>query len=217
VLERGWAERAGLGWIGKNACLISRGMGSWLLLAEILSAAELAPDSPHAEFCGSCNACIDACPTDAISPPGVVDSTRCIAYWTIEHRGPVPERQRAGIGGWLFGCDECQEVCPWNLRFAAPADPALVGRRDDLDGLDPVEILELDEATFRARYEGTPLMRATFRGMRRNACIVLGNVGHAGALPALERALADPDPVVRDHAAWALERLRDRDAERRIG
>ena len=208
VLERAWAERAGVGWIGKNANLLTRDMGSWLLLGEILTTAALdADEGPHAEFCGSCTACLDACPTGAIESPGVVDAHRCISYWTIEHRGPIPEEKRSGLESWIFGCDVCQTVCPWNVSFAQATPPDKFARRDDLRGLDPEEILGLDEATFRIRYSGTALMRATWRGMRRNACIVLGNAGNSKSLGALRRALDDDDPVVRDHAAWAIARI----------
>jgi len=215
VLERAWAERAGLGWIGKNSNLLTRRMGSWLLLAEVLSCAEIEPDrGPHADHCGSCTACIDACPTDAIIHDGVVDSRRCIAYWTIEHRGVVPEQRRAGNGDWIFGCDVCQEVCPWNERFPTPRTTDLFERREDLGRLDPCETLALDEAGFRARYSGTSLMRAKWQGMRRNACIVLGNQRDASALPALTRALEDGDDVVREHAAWAIRVIGGADARR---
>jgi epoxyqueuosine reductase len=208
VLERAWAERAGLGWIGKNSCVLTRELGSFTLLGEILAVAEIEPDAgPHEDLCGTCTTCIDACPTAAIVGPGEIDARRCISYWTIEHRGSIPEAQRAGIGAWLFGCDVCQDVCPWNRRFAREVGPERFGRRDDLRGLDAVELLGLDEATFRARYSGTPLMRAKWEGMRRNACIVLGNLGDPRARDALRRALVDRDPVVREHAAWALERL----------
>jgi len=208
LLERAWAERAGIGWIGKNANLITRRMGSWLLLGEILTRAELPPDSgPHADFCGSCNACLDACPTDAILEPGIVDSERCISYWTIEHRGPLPEQRRAGVEDWIFGCDACQDVCPWNVRFATPKQGDPFESRDELRGLDPAQLLDLDEAAFRARYSGSSLMRAKWEGMRRNAALVLGNRGSDDALPALNRATRDADPVVRSHAAWARERI----------
>ncbi len=208
VLERAWAERAGLGWIGKNANLLTRELGSWLLLGEILTTAELVADEgPHADFCGTCTACLEACPTDAIVEPGVVDSSRCISYWTIEHRGPIPVERRAGIGDWIFGCDVCQDVCPWNESFAQSSarDPFEV--RPELAGFDPEELVDLDEAAFRARYSGTSLMRAKWEGMRRNACIVLGNRGEVGAVPTLVRALSDADAVVRSHAAWALGRI----------
>ncbi len=207
VLERAWAERAGLGWIGKNANLLTRRLGSWILLGEVLTTASIEADpGPHADFCGSCTACLDACPTSAILEPGVVDANLCISYWTIEHRGPIPEERRPGMGEWIFGCDVCQEVCPWNESFARPAHEPL-GSRPDLAGLDPEEILGLDEATFRTRYSGTSLMRAKWEGMRRNACVVLGNRRRKEALPALERALSDADPVVRSHAEWAIRRI----------
>jgi epoxyqueuosine reductase len=208
VLERAWAERAGLGWIGKNANLLTRGFGSWLLLGEILTAAELEPDpGPHAEFCGTCTACLDACPTSAIVDAGVIDSQLCISYWTIEHRGEVPEARRAGNGDWIFGCDVCQDVCPWNVQFARESDGDPFSFREDLRGLDPEAIVAMDEATFRRRYSGTALMRAKWEGMRRNACIVLGNRRRASAIPVLQRALGDADPVVRSHAQWALDRI----------
>jgi len=208
VLERAWAEASGLGWIGKNACVITRDLGSWILLGEILSAAELEPhDGPHPDLCGTCTACLDACPTGAIVAAGVVDANRCISYWTIEHRGAVPDERRADHGDWIFGCDVCQEVCPWNRRFGREPERAAVDPAPDLDGLDPIEILGMDEAVFRARYSGTALMRARWDGMRRNACIVLGNRGDGRARALLERARGDADPVVRAHAAWALERI----------
>src|SRR5262245_22661970 len=142
VLERAWAERAGLGWIGKNANLLTRGFGSWLLLGEILTAADLEPDrGPHAEFCGTCTACLDACPTSAIVDAGVIDSERCISYWTIEHRGEVPEERREGNADWIFGCDVCQDVCPWNVQFARPSDGDPFSFREDLRGLDPEAIV----------------------------------------------------------------------------
>jgi len=213
LLERGWARRAGIGWIGKNANLLNRELGSWLLLGEILSAAELDPDpGPSEEFCGTCTACVEACPTAAIVADGVVDASLCISYWTIEHRGPVPPSYRRGLGDWIFGCDVCQEVCPWNRRFARPVPEQRFVRRTELEALDAEEILELDETAFRARYSGTALMRARWDGMRRNACVVLGNLRHAPALPGLGRSLSDPDETIRSHAAWALGRIGGREA-----
>jgi epoxyqueuosine reductase len=213
VLERAWAERAGLGWIGKNANLLTRDLGSWILLGEVLTCAALEPDAgPHADFCGTCTACLEACPTHAIEAPGVVDANACISYWTIEHRGAIPQERRSAMDDWIFGCDVCQEVCPWNGSFAALAADDPFTRREDLDGLDPVEIIRLDEAAFRARYSGTSLMRARYDGMRRNACIVLGNRGDSRALPALRAAAEDPDAMLREHALWAIARIEDRGA-----
>lgn len=208
VLERAWAERAGVGWIGKNANLLARNYGSWLLLGEILTCAVLEADrGPHADFCGTCTACLDACPTQAILEAGVVDANRCISFWTIEHRGPIPQDRRAGIEDWIFGCDICQEVCPWNSSFGRPVPRERFGRRADLEALDAGEILELDERSFRVRFSGTALMRAKWEGMRRNACLVLGNSGRPEALPVLGSVLVDPDPVVRSHAAWAVSKI----------
>jgi epoxyqueuosine reductase len=209
VLERAWAERAGVGWIGKNANLLTRTMGSWVLLGEILSGAVLEPAAgPHPDHCGTCTACIEACPTGAIVAPGVVDANRCISYWTIEHRRDVPEERRRDNGGWMFGCDDCQTVCPWNLSFAREAAVDPFSCRADLRGLDPIEILGMEENAFRSRFSGTSLMRARWDGLRRNACIVLGNRSDAIARRALERAARDRDPVVRSHARWAMERVR---------
>jgi len=208
VLERAWAEASGLGWIGKNANLLTRTHGSWLLLGEILSAAPLEPSAgPHGEFCGTCTACITACPTGAIVEPGVVDSSRCVSYWTIEHRGEIPEPVRPGIGEWIFGCDDCQTVCPWNVSFSRAAEGGPLAARDDLAGLDPEEVLAMDETAFRGRFSGTPVMRARWDGMRRNACVVLGNRRDPRALPALGAALRDPDPMIRSHAGWAIRRI----------
>jgi epoxyqueuosine reductase len=176
VLERSWAQRAGIGWVGKNANLLNREYGSWLLLGEILTEAELeVTGRPHRSFCGSCTACIEACPTGAIVADGVVDARLCISYWTIEHRGEIPTERHSGIGNWIFGCDICQEVCPWNAKFAKQAEADLIERREDLQLLDAAELAGMDEATFRSRYEGSSLMRAKWEGMRRNARIVLGN------------------------------------------
>ena len=207
VLERAFAESSGLGWIGKNANLLTRDMGSWLLLGELLTSADLvASRGPHQEFCGTCTACLEACPTHAIVEAGVVDANRCISYWTIEHRGAIPEERRPDLDDWIFGCDVCQDVCPWNISFSQPGS-GLFRHREELNGLDAEEILGLDEAEFRRRYSGTALMRAKWEGMRRNACIVLGNRRDPAALPALRRALEDGDPVVREHARWAIERI----------
>jgi epoxyqueuosine reductase len=208
LLERDFARRAGLGWFGKNTMLLSKDLGSYLFLGALLLDLDLAADSPHeTSHCGTCTACLDACPTQAFPEPGVLDSRRCISYLTIELRGPVPEELRAGIGDWLFGCDVCQEVCPWNRKAPAGREPALQPR-PDLEGLDPVELLSLSEEAFRRRFRGTALTRPRRRGLLRNAALVLGNRGDPAALPALERALSDPEPLVRDAARWAIERIR---------
>lgn len=211
LLERDFARRAGLGWIGKNAMLIHKQRGSFFVLGALLTDLTLTADLPHiASHCGTCTACLDACPTSAFPEPGVVDARRCISYLTIELRGPIPEELRPSIGDWLFGCDVCQDVCPWNRHAGAgpvpfPIDPALAV-------IDPVEVLEMSEAEFRRRFRGTSFERAKRSGLRRNAAVVLGNVGDARAVPGLERAMADADPVVADAARWALRRVRQRTA-----
>jgi epoxyqueuosine reductase len=202
LLERDFARRAGLGWIGKNTMLLDRAHGSYLVLGALLTQAELAPDPPHeAEHCGTCTACLDACPTQAFVGPHVLDARRCISYLTIELRGPIPEGLRPGVGDWAFGCDVCQEVCPWNRH--ADAAPGL-------GALDLAEALALDEEGFRRLFGQTALSRAGREGLARNAAVVLGNTGGAEALPALERALDDPSEVLREVARWAIGRIRER-------
>jgi epoxyqueuosine reductase len=206
LLERELAQRAGLGWIGKNTNLIHPRMGSYLFLGDLLLDLELEPDTPFSgDRCGSCTACLDACPTGALTAARTLDARRCISYLTIEHRGSVPQEMRPLMDDWVFGCDVCQEVCPWNLRFARPAqDPALRPVRATLD---LVEMLALDKDAFRERFRGTPLWRARRAGLLRNAAVVLGNLGDPAAGPALRRSLADPEPLVAEHAAWALSSL----------
>jgi epoxyqueuosine reductase len=204
ILERGWAERAGLGWIGKHSGLLTRGLGSWFLLGELLLDRDLLPDPPLLrEHCGTCRRCLDACPTGAIVAPYQVDARRCISYLTIEHRGPIPRALRPLLGDWVFGCDVCQEVCPWN-RFAPPARQARLHARA-LEGWTLERFLELDEPGFAALFAHSPVRRARRSGFLRNVCVALGNRGAAGSVPALTRALdRDPEPLVRSHAAWAL-------------
>lgn len=205
LLERDFARRAGLGWFGKNTLLINKQRGSFLFLGALLVDVELRPDPPHlSSHCGTCTACLDACPTQAFTGPGWLDARRCISYLTIELRSPIPEDLRPGMGHWLFGCDVCQEVCPWNSKSLGPALPHSV------EALDPIELLGLSEGEFRQRFRGTAMMRTKRRGLLRNAAIVLGNVGDESALPALERSLADAEPLVREAAAWAMERIRER-------
>ncbi len=208
LLERDFARLAGLGWIGKNTMLIHRERGSWLFLAALLTSEELAYDTPFtADHCGSCRACLDACPTGALVAPYRLDARRCISYLTIELREPVPRALQGATGEWLFGCDVCQEVCPWNRRAPATWEPAFAPEAD-LDPADAAELLALDEAAFRRRFRHSPLGRPRRAGLLRNAALVLGNQPVAAALPALSRALSDPEPLVRGAAAWALGRYR---------
>jgi len=198
VLEREWAVRAGLGWFGKNTMLLSTRRGSWFFLAELVTDLDLAPDEPGADHCGRCTACLTGCPTGALREGLVLDARRCISYLTIEHRGAIPHDLRPALGEWIFGCDVCQEVCPWN-EPPAP-DPA----REAWQHPSLPDVLALDAEGFRARFGRTPLRRAKRRGLLRNAAVVLGNTGNPAAVPALARALDDPEPLVRGHAAWAL-------------
>ncbi len=200
LLERSFARRSGVGWAGRSSMLISTRHGPWLMLGEVILDLELPADPPQADRCGTCTRCAASCPTGAITAPGVVDATRCIAYLTIEHKGPIPEPLREKIGTWLFGCDACLAACPWD-RFAAPSAGAGPG------SLDATEMLGLSDAEFKSRFAGTPLLRTGRARLARNAAVVLGNQGDPAAVPALTRALADPDPLVVEHAAWALGRL----------
>ena len=202
VLEREWAMRAGLGWFGKNTMLLGTRTGSWFFLAELVTEAALAPDRPTEEHCGRCTRCLDACPTGALSGGLVMDARRCIAYLTIEHRGAIPPALRPGLGPWIFGCDVCQEVCPWNERLlrrgpetadTAAAQPFLP------------ELLRLDEPAFRQRFRHSAVRRSKREGLLRNVTVALGNSGNPRAVEPLARALrGDPSPLVRGHAAWAL-------------
>ena len=207
VLERAWAERAGLGWIAKNTCMIGERLGSYFVLGELLVDRELVPDAPKSRHrCGTCRRCIDACPTGAIVAPQQLDARRCISYLTIELRGPIPRELRPLVGDWIFGCDICQDVCPWN-RFAPPAREARLHARE-LDGWTLERFLELDEPGFQALFAASPVRRAKRAGFLRNVCVALGNRGEAASMPALVRALEhDPDALVRGHAAWALARV----------
>jgi epoxyqueuosine reductase len=212
LLERDFARRAGLGWVGKNTMLIHPGRGSFFFLGALLTDLALAPDEPFAgSHCGTCTACLDACPTAAFAEPFVLDAARCISYLTIELRSPIPVELREPMGDWLYGCDVCQDVCPWNRK---PAGPAVFPRDPDMEWLDPVELLGLDEDAFRARFKKTSLWRNRRAGLLRNGAIVLGNVGDERALPALEKAMTDSEEVIRDAAAWAIGRIRQRTGDR---
>jgi epoxyqueuosine reductase len=212
LLERDFARRAGLGWFGKNTMLLNKKRGSYFFLGALLLDIALPADVPHeSAHCGTCTACLDACPTEAFPAPGVLDARRCLSYLTIELRGPVPEELRPHFKEWAFGCDVCQEVCPWN-RKAPLAKEAAFAQRDDLVGLDLIELIGLTEKEFQTRFRGTALLRAKRSGLIRTAAMILGNRGDATALPALERAREDPDPTIRDACAWAINRLRGRKA-----
>jgi epoxyqueuosine reductase len=210
LLERDFARRAGLGWFGKNTMLLNKKLGSWFFLGALLLDLELDKDAPFAaDHCGTCTACLDACPTDAFVAPHQLDARRCISYLTIELRGSIPEELRPGMGPWIFGCDVCQEVCPWNRK--APLSQELdLQPQSDLEAPDLIAMLALTEEEFRQRYRHTALWRGKRRGLLRNVAIVLGNVGDERALPALEKAMNDAEPLVREAAAWAWERIRGR-------
>jgi len=212
AMDRAVAERAGIGFAGKHAGLITTTAGSYVMLAEMLLSAPLPPTRPSRRSCGRCTACLPACPTGAILEPGVIDARRCISYLTIEHRGPIPVELRPLMGTWAFGCDLCQEACPINARVAP--EPLDTGEASTRSGPVPfpdlVECLELDEQSFRERFRRTAVWRTGRAGLARNAAIALGNAGDPDAAPALRRARdGDPDPMVREAADWALHRLEE--------
>jgi len=216
ILERDLAQRAGLGFVGKHTNLISRSLGNWFLLAEILTTAELEADTPEHNRCGSCTRCLTACPTGALPAPFTLDARRCISYLTIEHRGSIPEDLRPAIGDRIFGCDDCLAACPWN-RFAREGSILSAHHRADLARPDLVDWLKLDEVAFRSRFAGTPLLRTKRRGLLRNVCVALGNVGDARALPALRRAALDSEPLIAEHATWAIGRIESRQRSKSAG
>ncbi len=209
LLEREFAQLAGLGWIGKNTLLLNKAAGSWFFLAALLTDLELAYDAPNAtDHCGTCRACLDACPTDAFVEAYVLDARKCISYLTIESRLPIPRELRSSIGDWLFGCDVCQEVCPWNHRAPLSQESGLQPR-DAMTAVELAALFGLDDAQFRARFRDSPLWRPKRRGLLRNAAIVLGNQLAPEALPGLARGLDDDESLVRGAAAWALGRYND--------
>jgi epoxyqueuosine reductase len=212
LLERDFARLAGLGWVGKNTCLIDRRAGSFTVLGALLVDLELAYDAPFArDHCGTCTRCLDACPTDAFTAPYQLDARKCLSYWTIEHRGPIPDAMAESLGDWAFGCDICQDVCPWNRKAPAGNEPELAPRPEwRLPAL--TEWLEADPLAFQKRIKPTALARAKRAGLLRNAALVLGAKGSLEALPALIKAIRDADPLVRWAAAWALGRLPDAEA-----
>jgi epoxyqueuosine reductase len=207
LLERDFAKLAGLGWFGKNTLLINKFQGSWLFLGALLLDCELQYDTPHeTSHCGTCTRCLDACPTDAFPEPYVLDATKCISYLNIELRDqPVPEALRSGMGEWVFGCDICQDVCPWNRK--APSDNAEFQPRFDLNPVDCRSLLEMTEAEFQTRFAGTPLERTGRNTIARNAAIVLGNTPNGDAASVLKAACADASELVAGAAAWAIGQL----------
>jgi len=208
MLDRAAAARAGLGWLGKNTNLLIPGVGSYVLLAEIVTSAELEPDLPLKKACGSCDACMRVCPTGALVEPGVLDNRRCISFWTIEHRGVIPLDIRPLIGDWIFGCDLCQEICPVNARPATPDRQALEAFGPMIEARPRLEeLLALDEDGFRARFRNSAVWRTRRSGLLRNVCIALGNIADRDSVRALAMALTDAEPLVRGHAAWALGRV----------
>ncbi|MDQ5978162.1 MAG: epoxyqueuosine reductase [Verrucomicrobiota bacterium] len=225
VLERGWAARSGLGFIGKNAILISRDYGNWLFLACILTRLEIEADEPlrpesvrangHEPaglLCGKCTRCLDACPTQAFPQPGVVDARRCISYQTIENKGVIPRELRQGIGTRIYGCDVCLEVCPWN-RFAQEGRRVLLTVRGEIADLPLLEILELTPVRFAAVFKGTAVKRLKLSGLLRNACVVAGNSGDRTLLPVLVRLAQHELPLVRAHAVWAVRQIAGAEAD----
>jgi epoxyqueuosine reductase len=214
LAERAVAHRAGIGWFGKNTMLLLPGAGSWAFLCELILDVPLAPDVPVAKSCGACTRCLDICPTGALVAPGVLDTPRCISFLTIELRARIPPALRPSMGNWIFGCDECQDVCPVN-RKALPARIASLRAYDD-DSAFPrlLPLLELNDAEFRRKFRGTPLLRAKSWGLQRNVCVALGNAADPGTIWALRRVLLDDErhPLVREHAAWALGRFAEPEA-----
>jgi len=209
VLERDFATDAGLGWNGKSTMQIHRRLGTWFFLAEILTTLELVPDEPFGDHCGKCTRCITACPTAAITAPHRLDARRCISYLTIEHKGPIPEEFREAMGDRIYGCDDCLDACPWN-RFAAQSREMAFQARGSVFAKRLRDFLALDDEGFRALFARSPIKRIKRARFLRNVCVALGNTGTADDLTALQRAAADPDPLVSEHAAWAIARIRSR-------
>ena len=215
VMEKALAEAAGLGWQGKHTVLISREAGNWLLLGAIYTSAEFEPDAPGTDRCGSCRACLDICPTDALPAPYRLDARRCISYLTIEHQGPIPAEFRVAIGNRVFGCDDCLAICPWN-KFAGQAAETRLAARDDLAAPDLALLASLDEAAFRAFFAGTPVKRTGRDRFLRNVLIALGNSGEPGRAASAVAHLRDASPLVRGMAVWACGRLLDGPALRAL-
>jgi epoxyqueuosine reductase len=209
ILERDFAALAGAGWHGKSTMLIHPRLGTWTFLAEILTTLELPADEPMRDHCGKCTRCIVACPTHAITAPHQLDARRCISYLTIENKGPIPIEFRTAIGDRIYGCDACLDACPWN-RFATAARESAFAARETIHAWPLRDFLRLDDEGFRALFRGSPIQRAKRRGFLRNVCVALGNIGTAEDLPALTAAARDPEPLIAEHAAWAIDRIQAR-------
>jgi epoxyqueuosine reductase len=209
VLERDHAAQAGIGWHGKSTMLIDERLGTWFFLAEILTTLELPPDEPVPDRCGTCDRCITACPTGAITAPHRLDARRCISYLTIELKTAIPVELRPLLGDRIFGCDDCLDACPWN-RFAKESRESAFSARRSTTGMSLREYLDLTDAAFRTLFKKSPIKRIKRRGFLRNVCVALGNVGDPSDLPALERAAADPEPLIAEHAAWAIQQIHNR-------
>jgi epoxyqueuosine reductase len=207
ILERDYAQRAGIGFVGKHTNLISRRLGNWIFLAEILTTLEIEPDAPEKNHCGNCSRCLTACPTNAITAPFQLDARKCISYLTIELKASIPVELRSAIGSRIYGCDDCLAACPWN-RFAQEGSLMKTHARKELASPDLLELLQLDDAGFKSRFAGSPILRTKRRGLLRNVCVALGNVGDASALPALDKAAHDAEPLIAEHARWAMEQIR---------
>jgi epoxyqueuosine reductase len=206
LMEKPFAEAAGLGWQGKHTVVVSRAFGSWLFLGAILTDAVLPADAPQGESCGSCTRCLDACPTHAFPAPFQLDARRCLAYLTVEHKGPIPREFRVAMGNRVYGCDDCLAVCPWN-KFASATHEAKLMARDELNAPALADLVKLDDAGFRALFTGSPVKRIGVKRFLRNVLIAIGNSDDPGFLPAVEARLDDPEPLVRGAAIWALRRL----------
>jgi epoxyqueuosine reductase len=205
ILERDLAQRAGIGWIGKNTCLIHPKQGSYFLLSEIFLDLALEPDPPFiTDHCGTCTRCVEACPTECILPNRTIDATRCISYLTIELKEDIPLELREKIGDWVFGCDICQQVCPWN-RFAGQGDPAFDSKTTPPTLTDE---LSLTPQAFNGRFKHSPIKRTKRRGYLRNVAVALGNTSDIHALPVLQNVLNDEEPMIREHAQWAIDQLK---------
>jgi epoxyqueuosine reductase len=209
ILERDFAQRAGLGFAGKHTNLISRHLGNWIFLSEILTTLELEPDAPEKNHCGKCSRCLAACPTNAITAPFQLDARRCISYLTIELKGSIPIEFRRAIGDRIYGCDDCLAACPWN-RFAREGNLMKPHARKDLEQPDLIGLVSLDEKNFKSRFAASPILRTKRRGFLRNVCVALGNVGDASALPALEKSTHDSEPLIVEHARWAISEIEAR-------